>query len=61
MTKGIDVSVHQGNIDWNKVKNDSIEFAIIRAGYGRNLSQKDAQFENNYAGCKTNAISVGAY
>lgn len=61
MTKGIDVSVHQGDINWKNVKSDSVEFAILRAGYGREFSQKDAQFEKNYAGCKANAISVGAY
>ena len=48
MTKGIDVSVHQGDIDWEKVKSDSVEFAILRAGYGRDFSQKDAKFEKNY-------------
>ncbi len=36
--KGIDVSVHNGNIDWQKVKSSGIDFAIIRAGYGRELS-----------------------
>ncbi|MBE6615109.1 MAG: hypothetical protein E7631_07375, partial [Ruminococcaceae bacterium] len=61
MTKGIDVSVHQGDIDWKKVKSDGVEFAILRAGYGWALSQKDAQFEKNYAGCKANGIPVGAY
>ena len=61
MTKGIDVSVHQGEIDWNKVKADSVDFAIIRAGYGRNISQKDTRFEKNYAGCKANKIHTGAY
>lgn len=45
MTKGIDVSVHQGDINWKNVKSDSVEFAILRAGYGREFSQKDAQFE----------------
>ena len=59
--KGIDVSVHNGNIDWNKVKADGIEFAILRAGYGKVASQKDKQFENNYAGAKNAGISVGAY
>lgn len=61
LTKGIDVSVHQGDIDWKKVKADSVKFAIIRAGYGRDISQKDAQFEKNYAGCKSNSILAGAY
>ena len=58
MKKGIDVSKHQRKIDWTKVKTD---FCIIRAGLGKALSQKDPQFENNYAGCKANKIPVGAY
>ena len=41
MTKnGIDVSEHQGKINWDNVKTD---FAILRAGYGRELSQKEAR------------------
>ena len=59
--KGIDVSVHNGNIDWNKVKADGVDFAIIRAGYGRLASQKDKRFEQNYSGAKAVGISVGAY
>lgn len=56
--KGIDVSKHQGNIDWSRVK---VDFAIIRAGYGKELSQKDSKFEENYAGCKKNNIPCGVY
>lgn len=59
--KGIDVSKHQGKIDWQKVKNASVEFAMIRAGYGRYDNQKDPQFEANYAGAKSVGIPVGAY
>lgn len=59
--KGIDVSVHNGNINWNKVKADGIDFAILRAGYGRELSQKDARFEENYKNAKAAGIHVGAY
>ena len=59
--KGIDVSKHNGNVNWSHVKADGVEFAIIRAGYGKEISQKDAQFENNYAGCKSNGVPVGAY
>lgn len=59
--KGIDVSVHNGNIDWNKVKNAGIAFAILRAGYGRLEKQKDEKFEQNYAGAKAAGIPVGAY
>ena len=59
--KGIDVSVHNGDIDWQKVKADGIGFAIIRAGYGKLESQKDQKFEQNYAGAKAAGIPVGAY
>ncbi len=59
--KGIDVSVHNGNIDWGKVKADGIDFAIIRAGFGRLEKQKDEKFEQNYAGAKAEGIPVGAY
>ncbi len=59
--KGVDVSVHNGDIDWSKVKADGIGFAILRAGYGRLASQKDEKFEQNYAGAKAVGIPVGAY
>lgn len=55
---GIDVSKHNGVIDWQKVKTD---FCIIRAGYGKHISQKDPLFEQNYAGAKAQGIPVGAY
>jgi len=58
VTHGIDVSYHQGAIDWSKVKTD---FAILRAGFGRYAYQKDPQFERNYAGAKAAGIPVGAY
>jgi GH25 family lysozyme M1 (1,4-beta-N-acetylmuramidase) len=58
MYKGIDVSEHQGIIKWDNVKTD---FAILRAGYGKVISQKDKQFESNYAGAKKAGIPVGAY
>lgn len=51
MLKGIDVSVWQGSIDWSKTKNE-IDFAILRAGYGRHVSQKDDRFEEYYAACE---------
>ena len=63
MTKnGIDVSKHQGNIDWTKVKNSGkVDFAILRAGYGKVISQKDSKFEEYYRKCQKNDIPVGAY
>ena len=59
--KGIDVSEHQGVIDWAQVAKAGVQFAIIRAGYGREVSQKDKYFERNYAGAKAAGIPVGAY
>lgn len=61
MYKGIDVSSHQGAIDWNKVNAAGIQFAILRAGYGKVISQKDSCFESNYSGAKAAGIPVGAY
>ena len=61
MKKGIDVSRWQGDIDWKKVRASGIEFAIIQAGYGRELSQKDAKFEQNYSGAKAAGVPCGVY
>lgn len=58
MIKGIDVSKHQGVIDWDKVKAAGIDFVIMRAGCG---TGKDVQFERNYLECKKRGIPVGAY
>jgi GH25 family lysozyme M1 (1,4-beta-N-acetylmuramidase) len=59
--KGIDVSEWQGFVDWSKVKMTDTKFAILRAGYGREISQKDKQFENNYKGCKAVGMPCGVY
>lgn len=60
MTKGIDVSKHNGLIDWKQVKKN-VDFSVIRAGYGRLIEQKDKRFERNYAGCKESNIPCGVY
>ena len=62
LAHGIDVSKHQGTIHWDAVAADpSVQFAILRAGYGRYESQVDAQWARNYAECKRLGIPVGAY
>lgn len=61
MIKGIDVSYAQGKIDWKKVKEDHIEFAFIRIGYGREISQKDVTFDYNYSQVKAVGIPIGGY
>lgn len=57
--KGIDVSNHQGLIDWERVKNSGIRFAIIRAGYGR--SNIDESFRRNAEGARKAGIPMGVY
>ena len=62
--KGIDVSKHQGKIDWKKVAEDGVEFAFIRGGlrgYGTGEVVADAQFEANIKGAMKNGIAVGVY
>lgn len=60
-TKGIDVSKHQGTIDFGKVKASGYDFVIIRAGYGRSITQMDERFEQNYRAAKAAGLDVGAY
>lgn len=61
MIKGIDVSAWQGNIDWQKVKESGIKFAILKAGGSDDGFYKDSKFEQNYKGAKAAGIPVGAY
>ena len=59
---GIDVSEHQGKIDWAKVKADGVTFAIIRCGYGSDYtSQDDDYFLENVRGAQANGIPFGVY
>lgn len=59
MKKGIDVSEHNGNINFAAVKGAGIEFAMIRAGYG--WTYQDKKFEQNVNGFTSAGIKVGAY
>jgi len=62
--KGIDVSKHQGEIDWEKVAADGVEFAFIRVGnrgYGSGAIVEDPQFEANIVGAITHGVKVGVY
>lgn len=61
IAQGIDVSKHNGLIDFNAVKEAGIEFVIIRAGYGKALTQVDPYFEQNYRNAKRAGLKVGAY
>jgi len=59
--KGIDVSRHNGEINWSEVKKAGYTFVIIRIGYGKLASQKDANFEKNYAGALAAGLEIGGY
>lgn len=61
---GIDVSKWNGEIDWDKVKNAGVEFAIIRAGYrGSSTGSlvEDPLFTANMKGAQASGIPVGVY
>lgn len=57
--KGIDVSQWQGNIDWQKVKGAGVQFAMLRAGYGRN--NLDTKFHRNAQRAIAAGIPIGLY
>ena len=61
--KGIDVSEFQGNIDWDKVKNSGVEFAILKLGniYDYDANYKNSKFDTNYKNAKAKGIKVGVY
>lgn len=68
--KGIDVSTYQGTIDWKKVKENGVDFAMVRAGIrGYGISSdgidgklvQDARYTENMNGAISNNIEVGVY
>lgn len=61
IAQGIDVSSHNGTIDWKKVKAAGIKFAMIRAGYGWSMNNKDPCFDYNVQQAQKNGIECGAY
>lgn len=56
---GIDVSEHNGALDWAAIKKAGIKFAIIRDGYG--VSHVDNQFHANMAGAIAQGLMIGVY
>lgn len=62
--RGVDVSGYQGDIDWERVKADGMDFAIIRAG-GRFMQSgglyDDSCFEKNVEGALAAGLRVGVY
>lgn len=59
MKKGIDISKHQGTVDFSKVKSSGVEFVILRSSYRQTTDQK---FFEYVKGCKENGIPIlGVY
>ena len=65
VTFGVDVSVHQGTIDWNQVADAGVEFAMIRVGYrGYGMEgnmRGDTKFTENIQGALEAGLDVGVY
>ena len=61
--QGIDVSEHQGRIDWDAVKASGIDFAILRVGFGAPSwgGRVDYQFSRNITECERLGIPYGVY
>lgn len=60
--KGIDVSEHNGDINWDKVKAAGIDFVILRCGYGQDqTSQDDKKWLRNVEACERLGIPYGVY
>lgn len=59
ITRGIDVSEWQGNIDWTKVKKSDIDFAFVRISYG--LNHYDYIYESNMIKAEQAGVPVGTY
>ena len=58
---GVDLSEHNPNVDFTKLKNNGVDFVILRAGYGKIITQKDKLFEDYYQKAKQAGLKVGCY
>ena len=59
---GVDLSEFQTGVDYKKaVAEGGVQFAILRAGYGREYNQKDEAFDKHYKGFTSLGVPVGAY
>lgn len=56
---GIDVSNHQGSIDWKRVASDGVDFAWVKATEGRSFT--DVTVLRNLMGARENGVAVSAY
>ncbi|MBR4626371.1 MAG: glycoside hydrolase family 25 protein [Ruminococcus sp.] len=61
IAQGIDVSVWQYEINWDEVASEDVDYAIVRAGYGRFADQKDTMLDVNINGAHAAGLDVGVY
>ena len=59
--KILDVSCHNGNVDFTQVKKAGYTGVILRAGFGKSITQKDKCFDTYYKDAKSAGLNVGAY
>lgn len=57
--RGVDISHHNGDVNWEQLKNEGVAFAYIKATEG--VSHKDRSYKDNYPAAKLADIKVGAY
>lgn len=65
MIYGIDLSKHNGTVDFKKVKSQGVKFVILRCGYAslsdRTKLYKDEKFEEYYKNAKSEGLDIGVY
>ena len=59
ITRGMDVSEWQGNIDWKQVKRSDIDFAFVRISYG--LTHEDYTYDENMTNAELAGVPTGTY
>lgn len=57
--RGVDVSHYQGEVDWDRLKEENIQFAYIKATEGS--KHKDEQFDKNWSDAQCVDLRIGAY
>lgn len=57
--KGIDISSHNGNVDFKSVKKSGIDFVFIKATEGADF--KDKNFSQNYSNARVEGLKIGVY
>ena len=58
-THGIDLSAHNGDVDFNQVKASGVEFALLKASEGGDF--RDKNFAKNYKAAKAAGLAIGTY